>query len=175
MSGFNFFFHESSSDKDENRCKQLFYTSSGSADMCEKHKFQKQVDVFFLLLTVYYFSDGYEESPPPSFMSGGYDPSSPHHHLQPHQDHYSPQYGGYSVQPPLGSDSGSAVSGYTPIPPPEGFSPVHKDYHREPSQQHHGPHGSLTPQGLHPLGPSTATHEHWNNNDRTVETSYDCY
>ena len=39
---------ESSSNKDANRCKKLFCSSSGSGDsICEKHIFQKQLDVFF--------------------------------------------------------------------------------------------------------------------------------
>ena len=36
-----------SSDKDANRCKLLFCSSSGSGDIREKHKFQNQLDVFF--------------------------------------------------------------------------------------------------------------------------------
>ena len=105
-------------------------------------------------------------------MSGSYEQSSPHHLS--HADHYNSVYGttGY-VQPPLGSDSGS-VSGsgsvYIPgIPPPEGFSPVHqtnKDYH----PGNPGNPGSIP--GNHP---GITAHEHWNNNDRIVETSYDCY
>ena len=38
--------------KDANRCKTFFYISSGSGDIREKHIFQKQVDVYFLLLAV---------------------------------------------------------------------------------------------------------------------------
>ena len=43
---------ESSSDKDANRCKKLLCSSSGSGDIGKKHKFQNQLDLFFLLLTV---------------------------------------------------------------------------------------------------------------------------
>ena len=41
-----FFSSESSSDKDAKRCKYLFYSSSGSGDIREKHKFRNQVDVY---------------------------------------------------------------------------------------------------------------------------------
>ena len=38
---------ESSSDKDVHRCKEIFYSSSGSGNIREKHKFQNQLDVYF--------------------------------------------------------------------------------------------------------------------------------
>ena len=41
------FSSESSTDKDANRWKKLFYSSSASGDTREKHVFQKQVDVYF--------------------------------------------------------------------------------------------------------------------------------
>ena len=41
------FSSESSSDKDANKCKKLFCSSSGSGDIREKHKFQNQLDVYF--------------------------------------------------------------------------------------------------------------------------------
>ena len=104
-------------------------------------------------------------------MAGAFDPAGgppgppgpPGGHLQHPQDHYSvppSHYGGYNVQPPLGSDSGS---GYAVPIPPGGFSPVtsNKEY-----QSHHLQH-----QQLH----DSRVHESWNNNERVVEPSYDCY
>ncbi len=94
----------------------------------------------------------YDDPSPVSFMAGSYhDQSSPHHLHQQHEQHYhGPPYGGYSVQPPLGSDSGS--TGYVPLP--DGFSP---SANKEP--------GPLPGQHL----------EHWNNNERVIDASYDCY
>ena len=43
---------ESSSEKGAKRCKQIYYTSSGSGDIHEKRKVQKQGGCVFLLSTV---------------------------------------------------------------------------------------------------------------------------
>ena len=115
-------------------------------------------------------------------MAGSYDTTpSPHqHHLQappPHpEDHYNvPHYASYAVQPPLGSDSGS--SGYVPLPP-GGFSPVANN--KEYQSQQHQQHLQQQQQNQHHLttlaaAAAAAGAEHWNNNDRVVDTAYDCY
>ena len=119
----------------------------------------------------YLFSDGYNDPPPVSFMAG----PSFEHHLNA-QDQYSlpPSSSGsgygppgpvYSVQPPMGSDSGS--SGYVPISSGSGsFSPVSKDYSNLDHQQQQ--------QQLHHHHQQSILLEAWNNNER-VETSFDCY
>ena len=121
-------------------------------------------------------------------MAGSYDTTpSPHqHHLQgppppPHpEDHYNvPHYASYAVQPPLGSDSGS--SGYVPLPP-GGFSPVanNKEYQSQQHQQHLQQQQQQNQHHLTTLAAAAAAAgahptEHWNNNDRVVDTAYDCY
>ena len=40
-------FFPADKDKDANRCWKLFYSSSDSGDIREKHKFQNQLDVYF--------------------------------------------------------------------------------------------------------------------------------
>merc|ERR1711997_650967 len=73
----------------------------------------------------YHHQDAYNE-PPPS-VSFSFDPASSLQHHGQHQDHYNvppSHYGGYNVQPPLGSDSGGQQqSGYVSLPP-GGFSPI---------------------------------------------------
>ena len=106
-------------------------------------------------------------------MAGSYDTAPSPHHLQAaHQDHYNlpPHYASYNVQPPLGSDSGSAVSvsgGYVPLPPGS-FSPQGQANNKEyQSQQHHLQQQHLVATTAPSSGgvPNNASHEHWNNND----------